>query len=66
MLRQKCATKLSRFVNATGEFSVGMYVRAQVGWCVSMFAYEGRQHTCMLTWFNIHTHGRQRGKDGHT
>ena len=43
-----------------------MYVRAKVGWCVCMFAYEGRQHTCMLTWFNIHTHGRQRGKDGHT
>ena len=35
-----------------------MYVRAQVDWCVCMFAYEGWQHTCMSTLFNIHTHGR--------
>ena len=38
----------------------------KVGWCVCMFAYEGRQHTCMLTWFNIHTHGRRRGKGRQT
>ena len=42
------------FSDANISFSVCMLGPRLIGWCVCMFAYEGRQHTCMLTWFNIH------------